>query len=223
MERCTGILAASPVFQDPVGDDYSVSGNAVSSSVKGTVSRQLDKYERAKPTPGSCRTVAIDLPFITSSYLGRHMSDVSTKESVVKALASGRQAKFSKYTGALEWKNAVVLWVNIGGKDYTNNFLQGGRLLTWYASQSLHEESPVVRRLLSVGDGEKGRKSGVHSPSRDCVLLFCRLPSLPYICCGRLGLESYFLSKRPMQFLWRLLDFESLHSSVEFVRLLEEK
>ena len=44
------------------------------------------------------------------------------------------QARFSKYTGSLEWANAVVLWVNVGGPDYTNLFLERGAQMTWYAA-----------------------------------------------------------------------------------------
>ena len=32
--------------------------------------------------------------------------------------------KFNKHAGILEWKNAIVLWVNIGGEGYENVFFQ---------------------------------------------------------------------------------------------------
>ena len=41
-------------------------------------------------------------------------------------LNGGKRPTFSKY-GTTEWRNAVVLWVNIGGGDYNNVFLDGAR------------------------------------------------------------------------------------------------
>ena len=32
--------------------------------------------------------------------------------------------------GALEWQNAVCLFVNVGGAEYNNLFLDGGRQVT---------------------------------------------------------------------------------------------
>ena len=36
--------------------------------------------------------------------------------------ADGGSARFSKYSGSLEWRNAIVLWVIVGGSDYRNLF-----------------------------------------------------------------------------------------------------
>ena len=69
--------------------------------------------------------------------------------------------------------------------------------MTWFASESLHEQSPVIERLLAAR-------------ARDSVLLFCRLPAEPYVCCGRLGLSAHNVRKRPIPFVWNLLDAETL-------------
>ena len=50
--------------------------------------------------------------------------------------------------GALEWKNAVCLFVNVGGAEYNNLFLDGGRQVTWFAGSQQHDQTPIVRRLL---------------------------------------------------------------------------
>lgn len=46
---------------------------------------------------------------------------------------AGGRPRFSKYMGALEWKNAVCLFVNVGGAEYNNLFLDDGRMVTWFA------------------------------------------------------------------------------------------
>ncbi len=51
----------------------------------------------------------------------------------MRAISCKGVARFSKYSGVVEWANAVVLWVNVGGEDYSNTFLDGGRRMIWYA------------------------------------------------------------------------------------------
>ena len=74
------------------------------------------------------------------------------------------------------------------------------------------EGSPVVQRLLEGAD--EGAKSAAH------VLLFCRLPGEPYVCCGRLGYVSHNPGRRPIKFVWALRDFERLRGSEHFQALL---
>jgi len=57
-----------------------------------------------------------------------------TKAGVMAALkrpADAFHAKFSKYSGVVEWRNAVLLWVNVGGRDYANAFADNGQRMTW--------------------------------------------------------------------------------------------
>ena len=104
--------------------------------------------DRPPPEAGTARAIKIATMSIVGAHLGRHMDGPATKDGVVTVLAGNRKTRFSKYSGSLEWANAIVLWVNIGGKDYNNNFLDGGAKITWYASQRFDETSPVVQRLV---------------------------------------------------------------------------
>ena len=74
------------------------------------------------------------------------------------------------------------------------------------------EGSPVVQRLLEGAD--EGAKSAAH------VLLFCRLPGEPYVCCGRLGYVSHNPGRRPIKFVWALRDVDRLRGSEHFQALL---
>lgn len=63
------------------------------------------------------------------------MSNGHTKAGVMASLkrpSDASHAKFSKYSGVVEWRNAVLLWVNVGGRDYANAFADGGQRMTWY-------------------------------------------------------------------------------------------
>ena len=115
--------------------------------------------ERPPPEAGTARSRKIDVEKVVEAYLGQPMPGAPTKLSVVAAIAG--QTRFSKYSGSLEFKNAVVLWVNIGGNDYKNVFMDGGQRMTWYASARNDESTPVVQRLLS---------------GKEPILLFYRLP-----------------------------------------------
>jgi hypothetical protein len=178
-----------------------------------TAAAAIAEREIPEASADSCRTCDIDADSFIARHLGRQLVGPPTKASVVAALAGGhRVPKFSKYSGSLEWRNAVVLWVNVGGADYANLFLDGGRRMSWFASQRHDASSPIVQRLLATNRATGGR--------RDTLLLFCRLPAEPYVCCGRLAYVSHEPSSSPLRFVWSLLDADQLLESSEPFRLL---
>lgn len=196
----------------PVGDvDLSAADADVATAAAAIAERELPEASAE-----SCRTCDIDAGSFVVRHLGQLMTGPPTKASVVAALAGGhRLPKFSKYSGSLEWRNAVVLWVNVGGADYANLFLDGGRRMSWFASQRHDAGSPVVQRLLATKRAATGR--------RDTLLLFCRLPAEPYVCCGRLAYALHEPSSSPVRFIWTLLDAdELLESSEPFRQLLAQ-
>ena len=48
---------------------------------------------------------------------------------------------FNKYSGVVEWKNAIFLWINIGlqNSEFPNNFLYNNTCITWYGGQRMYE------------------------------------------------------------------------------------
>ena len=177
---------------------------------------------RPPPEKDSARAIKLDVPAILSTLLGKPIPGAPTKASAVDAITMGTSARFSKYAGALEWKNAIVLWVNVGGSDYKNLFSAkseessssadgGGLTMTWYASERNSEETPIVQRLIA---------------GRDAVLLFCRVEKEgrkePYVCCGKLGYVSHVPRRQPLKFVWRLEDAEGLKGQEAWEEVIGE-
>ncbi|CAM9253929.1 unnamed protein product [Chrysoparadoxa australica] len=132
------------------------------------------------------------------------------KAAVMKLCCPGHAApKFSKMSGVVEWANAVFLWVNVGGNSFKNVFKEasdGCVHMDWFASARHHEKSRIILRLLAGGESQ--------------VLLFCRLPSEPYIYCGRLSLVSFDPNSEPLHFTWSLVDTSKLTSTAGWAELL---
>ena len=174
--------------------------------------------ERQPPEAGTSRAISIDTAAVIAAHLGEHIPGPPTKMSAVLAMTQGRNARFSKYSGSLEWRNAIVLWVNVGGPDYKNLFFvppgeDGALHMTWYASPRNHEATPVVQRLIGSSRGGK-----------DKIVLFCRLPGEPYVCCGHLEYVSHVPGRQPLKFVWRLVDHGKgkLEKGEAFAELMRE-
>lgn len=127
---------------------------------------------------------------------------------------TGARLSFNKYSGVQEWKSACFLWINLGGKggSVENQFLDGGRKVTWFGGSRMHDNSLVIQRLLDLGTSD---------PSNPSIVLWCRTyqPAIkafgPYVCFGRLSYHSHIPGSQPLSFVWNLVDFELLNSSNE--------
>ncbi|GKY95255.1 hypothetical protein MPSEU_000487900 [Mayamaea pseudoterrestris] len=115
------------------------------------------------------------------------------------------QVSFNKYSGVQEWANCFFLWVNFGAlnNQVVNEFYDDGKQVIWFGGSSMHSETPVVQRLQ-------------HPLNKGRVILWCREYSSatktfgPYVCLGRLELLRYNSQTQPLEFVWKLLDFERL-------------
>jgi len=122
----------------------------------------------------------------------------------------GSRLSFNKYCGVQEWQNAIFLWVNLGNKDnpVVNDFLDHAQQITWFGGSRMHDESPVILKLLKMG------QQAVKSSSN--IVLWCRKYQVetkqftPYVCFGRLGYQSHLIGSHPLSFVWNLLDYEKL-------------
>jgi hypothetical protein len=124
--------------------------------------------------------------------------------------------KFSKYSGVVEWKNCVYLWVNLGSSnpgEYINVFTERGRYMTWYGGSKMHEDSPVTKRLM------KAPKS-TGASGKETVLLFVRLEKEPYTCLGTVAISKSNIAVHPVEFTWELLAYEKLKDRSNFQRIL---
>jgi len=220
-----------------------------SSSQRPIVERPLE--------PGFTRSTTIDVHTIlfNGGMIGRRLKSTG-KAIVVNSSArlsnerfsnnnnkegrpsssDGTMLRFNKYSGICEWKNDVIfLWVNIGapGSEVVNEFLQGGKQITWFGGSRMHQHTPAIQNLLRIGkmvsssnnnhpDVSAARVDNTtnggcsNSGGKGGIVLWCRVYDqtkrtfLPYTCLGRVGYRSHDPDVHPIQFVWDLLDYEVL-------------
>ena len=171
----------------------------------------------------SARSLAIDIERLlfgsqgsSSGVLGMTMKETGKAFVMEQSALSGLDGfpggpiSFNKYSGVQEWGNEVLfLWINLNAPncDVKNEF-PGGNAVTWFGGSRMHDDSPVIRKLLRVG-------SSSPTPSRG-IVLWCRkyVPSrktfTPYTCLGRLVYASHIPGSRPLSFVWKLYDLPRL-------------
>lgn len=156
--------------------------------------------------------------------------------------------KFSKYAGALQWNNAVFIWVNFGAEQniqYNNklylydnhpdtlahvpeevleNALVGKNhcVLTWYGNSKMHHDSEMTRLILKYGYINKSHKN-LNVNSNKHVLLFVRMVNQNYTCLGRLGVISCKTSSptSPLEYTFLLKDYKHVCGKAYFNTIYE--
>jgi hypothetical protein len=100
-----------------------------------------------------------------TDFLG-HPCEEYGKAAIMQksSLVNHHQIRFNKYSGVVEWQNALFLWVNIGGSQgYKNTFEANGEYISWFGGSSMHKESRIVKRLLHpMNNGLRTIKSEVN-------------------------------------------------------------
>jgi len=203
-------LDAAGILDDDADDD----DDDADSSGKGPKKSSKPRPPPAPPSADSSRALNAEVDRFLGPEIGSLMSDVSTGKAAIMSIANGgRPPRFSKYSGVVEWKNCVFLWVNIGGNGgYKNCFSEKGPSLfmSWFGGSKMTAETPSTKRLLRAGKGGEN------------VLLFVRLPDEPYCCLGQLATRQSKLGKHPIELEFELLDSERLRKSKHFGRVLSE-
>lgn len=174
---------------------------------------------------------------LTNNNLGRMLDDLGpTKATIMAASNYGSVPSFSKYSGVVEWKNCVYLWVNISGNssqsnltDYVNIFRNEGKTMTWFGGSRMHADSPITKRLLRLGKVTKATKT---IPSEDAseedivpqepVLLFVRRDNEPYACLGPVKVLESNVDVHPITITWELMLFDQLVGREHFNNILAE-
>lgn len=70
----------------------------------------------------SSRNLQLDMDKLVSQHLGVAMATTGKLVVMETACASESAVRFNKYSGVAEWSNACLLWVNVGGDAYANEF-----------------------------------------------------------------------------------------------------
>lgn len=128
------------------------------------------------------------------------------KCAVMRAACAAAEPVFSLQSGVQLWRNAIMLFINVGGGTYPNMFTPCFSTVTWFTS--LPPRSPAVTRLLAQAGA-----------APEPVLLFCRRVGGAYVFCGRLKYVRHEDDSHPILFQWRLLDVQVLLRSPAFVAL----
>jgi len=176
-----------------------------------------------RPMPSADSSRALDCAlevFLGNDAIGKPVTAFG-KAAVMTAGNRGTLPRFSKYSGVCEWRNCVFLWVNLGVSDYTNTFRGDGRFISWYGGSRMHEESEVVKRLISAGGRKTDGAGDDGDDDGDAVVLFVRLEGESYACLGRLAHITYKLDKQPIEFEWELLDYDRMKDSEDFKRYVK--
>jgi hypothetical protein len=187
----------------------------------GAVSPPSSSSKRsASSTSSSGGEAHEDSSSSNNNNLGTSPPDLGFGKAAVMAMSNnGATPKFSKYSGAVEWRNCVYLWVNLASSkpgEFINEFEDGGRFMTWYGGSRMHEDSDVVQRLVASANASVSTLS----KSKNTVILFVRLDGEPYCCFGPVRAHKFNLKRSPVAFTWELLLWEQLRSRENVKRIL---
>ena len=177
-------------------------------------------------TKPSTKNTTIHTGATVRKYLGQEL-EYTGKATVIGAAVeasaeasglsytAGGMLSFNKFSGICEWENdAIFLFVNINapGADVVNEFLEGGRKMTWFGGSRMHDGTTSIQNLIRVGrkarDGKLAEDNG--------IVLWVRMhdPNIkgftPYACLGRVAYDKHAPGTRPLEFVLKLLDYDEL-------------
>jgi len=163
--------------------------------------------------------LAADVPGMQAQWLGRKLVPQDGSGSMklwalMMLHGNTRKAlKFNKYSGIIQFANAVALFVNVRSKteDYPNLFLDGGRKMTWFGARGMDGEHPVMKRILSC--------TGAAPDGKMPVALFCREQGDAYIYCGLVSVDCFYPQTAPMKVVFKLCDYDTLTAAQEVANL----
>ncbi|KNC87230.1 hypothetical protein SARC_00665 [Sphaeroforma arctica JP610] len=180
----------------------------------------------AVPPPNSIRH--LDMNYNTfSGFEGKFFPEVieggAMKRAVMEALASPKRPVYNKMSGIQEWRNAIVLFINLDS-SYQNTFQENYAKLIWYAQSRQTVESPVICRLLrslAPGDFTDCGHEKCADRTKAEVHVFCRPPAQPYFYLGSVNAASLQdREKLPLKFILSLAQAKNLRESDIFLETL---
>ena len=132
----------------------------VRKSIQVKATSELDRdepshYQGGKNHMKSCKDVEARIQELSNEWIGKVFEPPegsgAMKETVMRTIST-EESKFSKYSGIQQFKNAIILFTNVGGKQYQNNFIEkeSNRIeMDWFASNNVSSNSPIVQKLLA--------------------------------------------------------------------------
>ena len=186
--------------------------------------RKRAKTEHYAPpvNPSSIKNLDVDLDGLRERFLGRIIPPLGgqVKRAVMEAASAGGPPTFSRMSGIQEWRNCVMLFVNVYGEGYKNSFVRGGEEITWFAQPRQWEGTPVVQRLVNCDGGDVDDDGETIHFDETPVLLFCRDEGEGYVYCGELSYLGHDPTRIPIRFVWKLDDYDRIKDAAPFKSLI---
>jgi hypothetical protein len=136
----TAVTLTSSLSQD---DRYEDDRGYIAGTKKPRVSQKVrSSHIRAEPSSDSARAIDASIHIFLAKYLCNPVEDYG-KAAVMQLANNGVLPRFSKYSGVVEWKNCVFLWVNIfdlsksNDCQYPNVFTEKGRFIKWFGGSKM--------------------------------------------------------------------------------------
>lgn len=221
--------------------DRTPPNTAVASTKPAASSRkQAHAHAAAPAAANSVRTVSLDISTLVRTFLAKPMETFG-KYFVIESsfhaaaypedqerLEGVSRLSFNKFSGVQPWKNAIFLWINVGGptdaNSLVNDFTDNGSRVTWFGGSKMTEDSPVIQTLIRMGKEAASNPEDLSSG----IVLWCRQYNwetkklLPYTCFGRLAYESHIPGSYPVAFTWILMDHKSMIGNEETKKVFDE-
>ena len=219
----------APVYSDAAVERDAREAEAAELASGGRGRKRARTAAAAGPRPPpatatSIRNLDADVDGLRRRFLGRVVPPLGgqVKRAVMEAASPGVSPTFSRMSGIQEWRNAIMLFVNVYGDGYKNSFVGGGVEITWFAQPRQWEGTPVVQRLVNCDGGEVAADGGGEAAHFDetPVLLFCREEGQGYVYCGELAYLGHDPARIPIRFVWQLTDYEQLKDAPPFQSLV---
>eukprot|EP00049_Salpingoeca_infusionum_P010678 m.184590 g.184590 ORF g.184590 m.184590 type:complete len:441 (+) comp14717_c0_seq2:234-1556(+) len=160
-----GVQHAPPAMADGATPDSSAVGHERSSErrSKRKKPREVAKNEASSTTTAStsmsARSKRASIKTLNADIVsaidrcGQLVPKIGnqSKYAVMHMLAAGAPFKFNLMSGIQSFQNAIVLFLNVGtpSPKYPNQFFMCGQRVTYFASPSHSETTPVIQDLLA--------------------------------------------------------------------------
>ena len=141
----------APTFDESVIENFSALEDTVRNAKKHKT-QSRPPIERLPPDPDTSRAINAQLePMLSTENLGFKVSDFG-KAYVMAQFNGGLLPRFSKYSGVAEFKNCVILWVNIGKEvsDYPNTFSKSGRNINWFGGNKMTSGKVIFNIMYKI-------------------------------------------------------------------------
>lgn len=198
-------------------------GDKRARGIDGGVAGQMAYHAPQPPAHGALKTVMVDLMRMDDTWLGRRVparEGGHFKKAVACAAAGSSAFAWTHMGGVKEFRNAVLLFVQLDGEaGVLNEFRDGGRVITWRAQNKHTLFSAQLLRILHHAKGcayppedadAETDEPRTFLPPAAIGLAMRTAEAEPYVWCGQLERMSYDATVHPIEVVWRIKSYDAL-------------